>query len=308
MRSVPPPPPKLVRPMSAFGAFWWTFAITLSFLWLLSLAGAIRPAALEDERAQVAAQAIGYALGLFAILRVYAPEASIRQFLALRPTATALYPLSLGLGLSLALPLSWVFERILSRFPLDQPSSFADTWAQAGGARRALLLVLIAGVGPFVEEVLFRGALFLPVRRYAEEGHPLSLRPTLDSLRRAASDSPELQRQSEPRASAGLDAVMVTTGLFVLVHMRWQQFLAILPAALVMGLLRQRSGSLWPSFLLHVGFNAMPFVADLIIPDAVSIPISWVIGGAVSSSVLLLLALRALATPAAAAAREAELS
>lgn len=295
--------------MSAFGALFWTFLVTFIFLWVFSMAVAIRPGAKDDELVAGAAQVIGYSLGLFVILRWYAPEASIREFLAMRPTAKALYPLALALGVALSPPLNYAYGRLLDRFPIDDPGGIAEAWAQANGGRRVLLVLLIAVVGPLVEEIVFRGALFLPVRRYAEAGHPLSVGPIFESLRRVASESgPELARNTVKRASAGIDAVMVTTGLFVLVHLRWQQFVAIIPAALLMGALRQRSGSLWPSFLLHVGFNATPFVGDLIAPEATTVPISWAVGGAAIALPLIAAVVVVARGPEATAAREAELS
>ena len=118
--------------MSAFGAFFWTFLVTFVFLWVFSMAVAIRPSAKDDELVAGAAQVIGYSLGLFVILRWYAPEASIREFLAMRPTAKALYPLALALGVALSPPLNYAYGRLLDRFPIDDPGGIAEAFGGMG--------------------------------------------------------------------------------------------------------------------------------------------------------------------------------
>jgi membrane protease YdiL (CAAX protease family) len=56
--------------------------------------------------------------------------------------------------------------------------------------------------------------------------------------------------------------IFILSLLFSMVHILWQNALPILPLALCLGGLRQLSGSIWPSFLLHAAFNSVGFVAD----------------------------------------------
>jgi membrane protease YdiL (CAAX protease family) len=83
-----------------------------------------------------------------------------------------------------------------------------------------LFLVLVV-IGPLVEELFYRGALFGPLLR----------------------------------ASGVASAVVTTSVAFVLAHGQWRDFLALFPVALLLGLVRGLTGSLLPAFALHAAFN-----------------------------------------------------
>jgi uncharacterized protein len=95
------------------------------------------------------------------------------------------------------------------------------------------MALMIAVVGPVVEEVFFRGALFGGLR--AQEG---LARPTSH-------------------------AVFVSSLLFTIVHVRWQSFAPILLVGLIIAGLRVLSGSLVPAILAHMAFNAAG-IAELV--------------------------------------------
>lgn len=90
-----------------------------------------------------------------------------------------------------------------------------------------LLLVLIAGVAPFVEELFFRGMLYPLLRR----------------------------RMGAPAT------IVLNAALFALIHI----YPLLLPGLFVVGLflayLRERSGSIWPSVLLHALQNGLALLA-----------------------------------------------
>jgi uncharacterized protein len=90
-----------------------------------------------------------------------------------------------------------------------------------------LLLVLIAGVAPFVEELFFRGMLYPLLRR----------------------------RMGAPAT------IVLNAALFALIHV----YPLLLPGLFVVGLflayLRERSGSIWPSVLLHAMQNGLALLA-----------------------------------------------
>src|SRR6185369_10264971 len=48
--------------------------------------------------------------------------------------------------------------------------------------------------------------------------------------------------------------------LFACAHLEWQMFLPIGVVGVVLAFLRQKSGSIIPSFLLHASFNGASFV------------------------------------------------
>ncbi|MGI8306999.1 lysostaphin resistance A-like protein [Saccharopolyspora hattusasensis] len=87
------------------------------------------------------------------------------------------------------------------------------------GSTLTLLLTLVAA--PIAEEMLFRGLLYPLLRR---------------------------------RVSI-VAAVLVTTGVFGLLHGNVVQFASALPLAALLALVYERTRLLWPCVLLHLGFN-----------------------------------------------------
>lgn len=102
--------------------------------------------------------------------------------------------------------------------------------ALSGSKNVMLLFVFLAGA-PFLEEMIFRGYLFKAWRRTR-----LGLTGTL----------------------------LVTSGLFVLLH--WGQygliqFIFLFALSMLLGLARERSGSLWVPIILHSTNNWLPAIA-----------------------------------------------
>jgi len=213
--------------MTLAGAALWVTGITFAFLSLGTLAVSLRESATHDIVAQLLCQLVAYSGGLFLLLRIYAPEASIRKFLGVRPTHPAFYVLALLLGVALVLPATVLFEAANRLFPgLDGSDEVARLFFEASLAKRLAIGAAFVVAGPLVEEVVFRGALFAPLLR--------SYRPAI---------------------------VVVGTGaLFAIVHLDPPRMIAILFVGLALGLLRQLSGSLWPPLLMHAAFNAVPLV------------------------------------------------
>jgi uncharacterized protein len=110
----------------------------------------------------------------------------------------------------------------------DNPQVEAISGGRAlSSADLLLLLVLIAGVAPFVEELFFRGMLYPLLRR----------------------------RMGAPAA------IVLNAALFAIIHV----YPLLLPGLFVVGLflayLRERSGSIWPSVLLHALQNGLALLA-----------------------------------------------
>ena len=231
--SHPPPPPdgghrSEIRPLSAFGAALWSLATTSGFLLLLKLVETLRAGASSDLVSAAVCQVIAYLLGVFFLLRLHAPEASIREFLGLRATHPAFYPLAVLLGAAIEIPANALFELILKRYPMqDAADLLSGSFADASLARRVLLGVVAIALGPMVEEIFFRGAVWKPVRR----------------------------------SYAGLVTAAITGVVFALAHLDWHTLLPITLVGITLGALRAASGSLAPSLLAHMTFNAIPFYA-----------------------------------------------
>jgi uncharacterized protein len=260
--SSPPPPPEdaSLRKMTFFGAALWVTGATLGFLFIAQIAGTVHEGIGQDQFLLVGCQALSYLLALFAMLRIYSPDGSIRQFIALRKTHAAYYPLGFLLGIATSLPANWLLEQIVARWPQEHDKfTFADMFFAAPPSERIAIAIAVALIGPIVEELMFRGAIFEGLKR----GEPI-------------------QR------------VLVASSLFfAIVHPDPRSVLPIFVLGMALGYLRHSSGSMVPSVLMHVGFNGVA-VADLLSRDkapsqAEHMPLSFALGGLLGSVVLLLL-------------------
>lgn len=218
----PYPPP----PMTPLAAVGWTVGVTFGFILLRTFTLAARPGSEDDLVAQVACQAAAYLLGLFLILRVHAPDASIRDLVGLRSTNVLFYPLALALGAALEVPADSLYDIICRRFPREAADHFSDAYRDASSLRRAAFAAAIVLVGPALEEMIFRGAIFRLLTR----------------------------------ARTAELAIVVTAALFAFAHVETQMLLPIGIVGLALAFVRRASGSIVPSFLLHAGFNGVSFV------------------------------------------------
>ncbi len=245
-----------LRGMTALGAMGWTLGSMFAAALLPIMVMAIRGDKELDFVTALAGQVIGWSAILFVMLRWYAPDASIRRFLALRATDVRIYPLALLLGVALWLPFQHLFTVILERFPVEGGGLLEKTLSEAAGARLVLLVVFVAVVAPLLEEIVFRGALFGPLLLRARKLSPFALLPRDGD-----------QESQAPRRSAGIEAVLLVSVMFAWVHHDWQKYGPIFLLALMLGTLRLRSGSLLPSLLVHIGFNSTPAVLSAIKPE-----------------------------------------
>jgi len=233
--------------MSVLGATGWTFLVTAGLLLLWSIVIAARPARAEDETTGFMCQALAYLLGLFGILRLHGPDISIREFVGMRRTSWWFLPIGLALGVVASVGADIAYTAITHRFPVDDGPALVDIFRATRAGGRVLIAVEIAVAGPLIEELIFRGALFRPLRRTV----------------------------------APLVTVVVTAVLFTLTHLFWQKFGPILVVGVCLGLVRTWSGSLFASWALHAAFNAAGVIsafvelqrgAALEVPEANKIP------------------------------------
>jgi len=258
MEGRPSEPEGALRPMSTLGAVGWTFLATALFFFAWSTAIGLRDAAKDDLVTGAVSQLVGYGFSLFLLLRVHAPETSIRRVLGLRATHPGFYVAGLLLGVGLYAPIDGLYELVEQRFPSKVPDTLPALWEVASRPRRVAMALSIALIGPFVEEVFFRGALFRPLARRAERIALLSPSAAgLRSLSRALDGEPDDEPAAPMRRAAAAEAVIVSAALFALVHIEWQKLVPLFVMGLVLGLLRARSGSIVPSILLHCAFNAV---------------------------------------------------
>lgn len=280
--SIPPsssPGSDAPRPMPPFLAAGWTLGATMLFLLLAALTISLRPAAAVDLVSQVACQAGAYLLVIFLILRVHAPDASVRDFLAFRRTNAAFYALAILLGAALVVPAAALSDAIAHRFPTPpSEDSIFEIFQSVSLPRKLMMGGAACVVGPILEELLFRGALWKPLRK-------------------------SYQGLATP--------VIVTTALlFAMVHMEWQRAIHVGIIGLCLGFLRQVSGSLVPSMLVHIVFNSIPLLAAAVLSKPggpeVDLPVPLWLAAACSVVAAALLGLIHLVGKRSAGARRAQ--
>lgn len=137
-------------------------------------------------------------------------------------------PLELLLGASLGvlvhLPVGYLSALVERRFPTPQKSLELELsmLTPSSPAIAVAMFLSIALLVAFVEEVYFRGALFMALSR----------------------------------GSTTFVALWTTSVAFALMHPKPRDWAPLFVVALVLGELRRRGASLWPSVALHAAFNA----------------------------------------------------
>lgn len=210
--------------MSALGAAGWTLGATVLFLWLFGITVSLRPAAAKDIVNAFGCQALAYLVILFLILRFHAAEVSIRALIGLRRTALAAYPAALVLGAAISLPTNLIYAKTLERWPrADDGGGIAQAFAEGTLTQRVVMGLVLVLLGPLIEEVFFRGALFRPLR-----------------VRHGA------------LAAGALSGVY-----FGLAHVEWQLQIPIALVGLSLAAVRHVTGALGPAVALHLAFNGV---------------------------------------------------
>jgi membrane protease YdiL (CAAX protease family) len=147
-----------------------------------------------------------------------------RKSLALAPVSPLELAIGASLGVILHLPTGYLSELVERRFPTPKGVLEAQLHAltPASTAMAGLMLLSVAAVVPFAEELFFRGALFTPLLR----GGPAFV------------------------------ATWTTSIAFAIAHQEPRNWAPLLLVALVLAELRQRGGSIWSGVALHAAFNA----------------------------------------------------
>jgi membrane protease YdiL (CAAX protease family) len=210
----------------------WMLGALIVMLTSALLLFSLDPAAQND---QVSLGAISAAAFLFVsalLVGAYPAGPRVSQALGLRKT----HPLAIPCGLVIGALVQVPAERISGWIDLLAPLSMedqaaraelfiADTKLQAVGLVLVLCLLI-----PFAEEAFFRGAVYGALRR--------------------------------EKTSQWLASLVVGFG-FMIGHMNVRLLLPIGLVALVLGILRAASGSLYPAIFAHMAFNAVTVVSHL---------------------------------------------
>jgi membrane protease YdiL (CAAX protease family) len=230
--SIPPPRPEEagIKPMSSLAAGLWTLAVTFGVLLFIGM-WAERSGYFPWEIARAGCQTAVYSLTLYTLYQRYADGSGVGRFFALRGTSVGYYGIAIVFGLAMSLWLNTTFNVLLSKFPLGiGPLEDDDHIQRATVLWKVGFGLAYVAVGPFIEEAFFRGALFGCLRK------------------------------SQP----ALNTVVIVALLFAMAHIRWQIGVPLFFLAMVMCLLRQWSGSLIPSLLVHMCFNGVAFATEIV--------------------------------------------
>jgi membrane protease YdiL (CAAX protease family) len=157
--------------------------------------------------------AFGYALGT-----------PLRELLALRRASPGLCLSAAALGAALQIPATLLSDLVEHFFPTPAAELAARVAriTPHSVVHGIAIFVVVAGLGPCVEEFFFRGALFGALRR----------------------------------SHGALSTILVVSLCFVIGHLDLRLFLPLSIAALALGQVREQSGSIWPGLALHAAFNA----------------------------------------------------
>lgn len=203
-------------------AFAWTGFVTAALWFALSLVFAIFGRSAENIVLLGATQVMVYALvlTLFGMLQ----RARTSDLLALGPTSLGLCLAAAALGVVLQIPATVLSSAVDQFFPLPK-SVLAERMARItphSTAHGIAIFAVVAGLGPCIEELFFRGALFGALRQ----------------------------------SQGALVTNAVVSLCFAAGHLDPRLFLPLVLAAWVMGDVREYSGSVWPGFALHAAFNS----------------------------------------------------
>ena len=252
------------KPFTFVLAAVWTLLVAVMVGVMITLIDAAHPGAFVDVVTVATCKLLAYSIVLFAILRLHAPESSIRDALAVRrpPVLVVLLAAAAGAGLSPAA--MWLDDALAKRFPpspmeLDAYARIFDT--PTPSKKVALLLALVVVI-PLCDELFFRGALFTPLKR--------GRRAQAVVLATAAYDT--LLGGAQPR-----------------------EIPAILATALTLAWLRAVTGSVIPSVVARVAFFAVQVVPIVLLAHDLTLS-PLVAGGGVGAAMLSLSAIAAMAS------------
>lgn len=254
-------------------AIAWALVVALAMQICVGMLVGSVPSSQNDLVMLVGVQMAVY-LGACALFASRRPGRNWSQLFAYRHTSLGLLLVSLLLGVALFAPADFLSSAIHKRWPL--PKEMMEAHAAALTPRNfvhgAALVMVVSLAGPFVEELLFRGALYTGLRA-----------------------------KNRVFVAAG-----TSIALFTVSHMDPRTWPPILAVAVVITYLRVAGGSLWPGFLLHAGFNGTAITMSLLSrgsPEShVSVPLA-ALGVAVAVVLLVLAVLIARRSQSAARAR-----
>jgi membrane protease YdiL (CAAX protease family) len=250
------------RPFSLAAAALWT-----SMLWLLEhvcfeLTEAARPGAITDIVNIAACVVLATSVVVFAMVRVHAPDESLRESLGVRPVGLLRLVLSVAVGAGLCPAMSTIDDLIVKRWPYDDAEAAASMDKLLGSSTHLALVMGVFVIIPLAREVFFRGVLYGELDRH----------PAL--------------RDEE----SALVPVVATALLFAVFSLDWRSMPTALVLGLALGWLRARTGSLVAPAVAHLAFwsvQGIPILRGMDPAADFTYPTRWVAGGVAISLIAL---------------------
>lgn len=252
--------------LAVLDALAWTVLSTLLLLLGLQVVSALFPSMARELIVAGCVEVAAFVFVSLWLVRDARSGLGSARALGLGGAPAGLLAIGIALGVCLHGPadaLEWLGRKI---WPVDAAELVerARRLAPASWGQRAAVFAVAAVLAPFVEELLFRGALFRRLRAHV----PL------------------------------MSTVAITSVCFSLSHLEPRIWPALVVVGFALGALRALGHGLWPCFLLHAAFNATtllvafghPTTETQIVSAVPSIPV--VLTGTFISAGLVLLALR----------------
>ena len=246
-------PPRSARRMTFLAAAAWSLGLGLVASLLVGITESARPGASLDLVNITACRVVASSVMLFVMLRVYAPDSSIRDVLGARPVSVLAGGLAIAVGALLSPGLAIVDDAVYARFPLpaEETDLLEKLMNVTSRGERFVLFASFVLVIPLCEELFYRGVLFRALRRGRPEGLAVLGTALLYALSRG-------------------DVRSLPTGLVLGLLTTW---------------LRGRSGSLIPALLAHAALNAVPLVPLALGKGEVTIGGRLAVGGVLAAGV-----------------------
>ncbi len=221
-----------------FGGFFGAQIVVAGLVWLLKLLN-VPIASLDNAILETVLAALIYLVTLGLVIglpwlvkkrRTTLSDVGLQRL----PNWTDILMAPAGLIVYLALS-SILVTLATSLFPwfnVNQPQDTGFYQQTSYGYEIILAFVTLVVIAPVAEEIIFRGYLFGRLKRYA----PVWV------------------------------AIVVTSVVFGALHGAWNLAVDTFALSVVMSLLRQNTGSLWASILLHMSKNGLAFYILFINP------------------------------------------
>jgi membrane protease YdiL (CAAX protease family) len=153
------------RPLSLPAAAFWGIALWLLEHVCFEMTEAARPGAITDIVSLAACVVLATSVVAFAMVRVHAPEASLRATFGIRRVGLLSLLLAAAAGAGLCPVLSTVDDLVARRWPYEDPDALAGMEKLLSSSTALALVLGVFVVIPLAREAFFRGVLFEELRR-----------------------------------------------------------------------------------------------------------------------------------------------